>query len=170
MNGGSVMSEKRTRSVRRTESGGLCFRIDGKEEMSLRPGRGGWQVRAENDLDGWLLERGEAGTTGFILLRDDGRTEEGRTMPPPGNERCPDLRYLLTSGGSMYRIRLRGPRDGRYELQGWETPGAYLTARPGDRDWTISPEPAAAGLSEIRPLLILFAAEILDAEEPLAAA
>jgi hypothetical protein len=79
------------------------------------------------------------------------------------------LRYLLTSDGRLYRIQLCGPRDGRFELSSWETPGAYLTARPEARGWRISPDPASAGLEEIRPLLILFAAEILDSEEALVA-
>ena len=66
--------------------------------------------------------------------------------------------------GRVFRVVLRGPEDARFELLWWETSGAFLTARPGPQDWTITPEPAAAGLQEIRPLLILFAAEILHAE------
>jgi hypothetical protein len=164
-----LISEKKSRLLRRASACGFAFEVGGDEEMRLEPVREGWRVRAAGELDGWLLSRGEAATAGFILLREDGHTELGRTMPSPGGERGPDMRYLLTSGGSLYRIRLRGPQDGRYELQSWEAPGAYLTARQNGPDWTISPEPAAGGLQEIRPLLILMAAEILDAEEALAA-
>jgi len=65
--------------------------------------------------------------------------------------------------GRVYRMHLRGPEDPRYELVGWETSGAYLTARPGAGSWSIVPEPASSGLDEIRPILILVAAEILNA-------
>jgi hypothetical protein len=75
-------------------------------------------------------------------------------------------RDLLLSDGRVFRFVLRGPDDARFEVSGWETPGAYLTARPTKRGWRITPEPASAGIHDIRPLLILFAAEILDSEAP----
>jgi hypothetical protein len=115
------------------------------------------------------LSRGSPVSGGFVLVSADGRSEAGRTTALAGSGRDADLRYLLTSDGRLYRIQLYGPRDGRFELSSWETPGAYLTARPEPRGWRISPDPASAGLEEIRPLLILFAAEILDSEEALAA-
>ena len=50
-------------------------------------------------------------------------------------------------------------------MLGWETPGAYLVARPQSAGWTIAAMPACGGLQEIESLLVLFAAEILDAED-----
>jgi len=162
------MVEHEVHSLRRTSAGGLDLATEGGEKLRLQPAPSGLRVEPGSDLEGWLLARGDQPSDGFILLEADGETEAGRTMAQPGAGREPDLRYLLISDGCLYRIKLRGPHDGRYELQGWEAPGAYLTARPGSRGWTITPEPAASGLQEIRPLVILFAAEILDSEEPLA--
>jgi hypothetical protein len=168
MSKGGGMFEHAARSFRRTSSGGLALDAEGGATIRLQPSPEGLSVESKGDFEGWLLTRGDQPSDGFILLEADTKSESGRTMAPPGAGREPDLRYLLTSDGCLYRIKLRGPRDGRYELQGWEAPGAYLTARPGSSGWTIFPEPAASGLQEIRPLMILFAAEILDSEEPLA--
>jgi hypothetical protein len=165
---GALMSEHRERELRRTAAGGFALEVAGTGTIRLQPEPGGWRVAGKGELDGWFLHRGSLSSVGFILMEADGTTEAGRTMSLPGTGRDADLRYLFTSDGRLYRMRLYGPRDGRYELQGWEVPGAYLTARPGSRNWKISPDPASSGLREIRPLLILFAAEILDSEEPLA--
>ena len=168
MNGGALLSEHAERSLRRTAAGGFALEAEGAGTIRLQPVPGGWLVEEPDGLDGWRLNRGSLLSLGFILMEADGTAEAGRTMSLPGSGRDADLRYLLTSDGRLYRMRLHGPRDGRYELQGWEAPGAYLTARPASSNWTISPEPASSGLREIRPLMILFAAEILDSEEPLA--
>lgn len=168
MSAGGQMTEHPLRSLRRTGSGGFALESDGAGAIRMEPAREGWKVVAEGEEACWLLARGGQAWGGFILREADGESEAGRTMALPGSGREPDLRYLLTSDGRLYRIRLRGPREGRYELQGWEVPGAYLTARPERDGWKITPEPASSGLREIRPLMILLAAEILDSEEPLA--
>jgi hypothetical protein len=77
------------------------------------------------------------------------------------------LYYLLLGDGRLFRIAPRSPRDGGFELQGWETPGPYWIARPRKEGWTLQPTPASGGLLEIHALLILFAAEILESEKPL---
>jgi hypothetical protein len=61
----------------------------------------------------------------------------------------------------------RGPREGGFELLGWETPGAYLTAQPASDGWKLAPTAACGGLVDLRAISVLFAAEVLDAEEPL---
>lgn len=162
------MSVHRERSLRRRADGGFVLEAPGGGAIRLEPDSGGWRVEEEGGLDGWRLNRGDPPSHSFILLKEDGKTEAGRTSALPAAGRDAHLSYLLTSDGCLFRMRLCGPRDGRYELEGWEVPGAYLTARPGSRNWTISPDPASSGLREIRPLLILFAAAILDSEEPLA--
>jgi hypothetical protein len=166
---GSQMMVHLARSLRRTAAGGFELHAQGAERLRLEPVPGGWQVEGDGELRGWRLDRGNPHSHRFILYEADGSSEAGRTLSLPDSGRDPDLRYLLTSDGCLYRMRLRGPQDGRYELQSWEVPGAYLTARPGSSAWTISPDPASSGLREIRPLMILFAAEILDSEEPLTA-
>jgi len=64
--------------------------------------------------------------------------------------------------GRTYRLLLRGPADPRFELLGWEAPGAYLAARCDARGWKVDPQPASSGLREILPLLVLLAAELLE--------
>ena len=68
--------------------------------------------------------------------------------------------------GRLFRFALRGPRDCRFELSGRETPGAYLTARPQADGWQIEASPASGGIEDLRAISALFAAEILDSEEP----
>ena len=48
-------------------------------------------------------------------------------------------------------------------------PGAYLEAIPTEEGWTLAATAAGGGITDLSVLLILFAAEILDAEEPLQA-
>jgi hypothetical protein len=165
----TAMFEHRERSLERPSEGEFALTAEGLEEIRLRPEKEGWVVEGAGDLGGWRLRRGSPVSGGFILTSAEGKSEAGRTTALAGSGRDADLRYLLTSDGRLYRIQLCGPRDGRFELSSWETPGAYLTARPEARGWRISPDPASAGLEEIRPLLILFAAEILDSEEALVA-
>ena len=128
-------------------------------------GDGGWVVESDDELDGWSLRR--ARTPGFVLRGKDGNSEAARTMPPVGTGTETGLRFLLLEDGRLFRIVLRGPRDGRYELTGWETTGAYLTARPEAEGWSLEPTSACGGLEEIRVLCLMLAAEVLDAEEAL---
>jgi len=72
--------------------------------------------------------------------------------------------WLLLEDGRLFRVCLRGPRRCRFELRGWETSGAYFEATPESRGWNIAPMVAGAELRGVTPLLMLFAAEILDAD------
>ena len=96
-----------------------------------------------------------------------GRGDEPTSLRLCGAGHVSDLRYLLMDDGRLFRIVFGGPRQGRYELLGWETPGAYLVALPDSDGWRIEPTPACSGIPEIRAITLLFAAEILDSEAPL---
>ncbi len=101
-------------------------------------------------------------------MRASGAADEiGRTMPLVGAEEIAASRFLLLDSGRLFCIRRRGPRDEGFELLGWETSGAFLTARPEPRGWTLVSNAACRGLEDIQVLSILFAAEILDADRAL---
>ena len=162
----SFMNDHPEQMLGRLPAGGFELIADGAPPTRFVPDRDGWRADGAAP-DGWALRRpGEAGAR-FVLLAEDGETEIGRTMSLDGSDQNPDLYYLLLGDGRLFRIALRGPRDGRFELQGWETGGAYLEARPRTEDWKVAPTPACAGLDDIRALTILFAAEVLESERPL---
>jgi len=142
--------------------GGFTISAEGAEAIRAVPGPEGWTVDGPEPVSGWRLTRSGTGGRRFRLRGPAGETERGESSSIPGSGGEGE-RHLVMEDGRVYRILLRGPEDPRYELLGWETPGAYLTARPGTDAWTIEAEVASSGLDEIRPLLILFAAEILDA-------
>ena len=102
------------------------------------------------------------------MLRGAGGAEVGRTMPVVGGEGRAGLKFLLLDDGRLFRIALRGPRDGGFELLGWETPGAYIIARPEPNNgWSLIPTAACGGLTDLQAISVLMASEILDSEEPL---
>ena len=93
-------------------------------------------------------------------------------MPLVGGGREAGLKFLLLDDGRLFRIVLRlsgSPPEGGYELLGWETPGAYLRARPEPSGWKLVATAAGGGLTDLQAISILFAAEILNSEEPLRA-
>jgi len=159
--------EAETRRVERLEAGGFRIRTPGGGDIVAEPAGEGWTVRLLGSETGWTLRRSESSQGGFVLLAEDGQTEAGRTTPMEGLGFQANLYYLLLGDGRLFRIALRGPRESGYELLGWETPGAYLVARPDAADWTLTPTAASYGLPDLRALLILFAAEILESEMPL---
>ena len=150
--------------VVRLSDGGFALKA-GAQSHRVVAAEGGWIVESDDELDGWSLRR--ARTPGFVLHGKDGEREIARTMPPVGTESESGLRFLLLEDGRLFRIVLRGPRDGRYELTGWETAGAYLTARPLAEGWSLEPTSACGGLDEIRVLCLMLAVEVLDAETAL---
>lgn len=140
------------------------FVITPREGSPIRAVPVGHDLRIEGaaSLEGCRLARGEGPGARFLLLADDGRTEIGRSAALQAAENGGDERHLVMEDGRAYRLLLRGPADARFELLGWEAPGAYLTARCDPRGWWVFPEPASSGLREIRPLLVLLAAELLE--------
>ncbi len=155
-------------TVLRRGPGEFVVEQAGARPLSVRPAPGGWVVEGVHAKHPWFLSREEE-EGGFALQTGPAEHEVSRTtaLESAGHQR--ELRYLLMGDGRLFRIALRGPTDSRYELSGWETHGAYLTARPEGQRWRIDPNPASSGLPDIRSLAVLFAAEILDSGEPLQA-
>jgi hypothetical protein len=152
------------RVVGRLPGGGFALEASAGESIRVLPVSGGWKVEGPSDITGWQLARSAARGERFLLGTADGREELGRTTTLDESDPIATSRYLLAGDGRMFRIVLRGPAEGRFELLGWETPGAYLTACVSGDGWVIAPAPASSGLLDIRPLLILFAAEVLDSD------
>ena len=163
------MVDHSQRWLARRPSGGFEIRTAGQPTIGVDPSGSGWRVDRVEGMRGWSLRRAAASEGGFVLSAFDGRTEVGRTMPLVGSGRETGLKFLLLDDGRLFRIVLVGSRDGGMELLGWETPGAYLRARPEPSGWKLIPTAACGGLTDLRAISILFAAEILDWEEPLRA-
>jgi hypothetical protein len=163
----SAVVDHPDRSLARLSNGGFEIEAAGQRKIRVDPAGDSWRIDGGKALQGWVLRRTASDAAGFVLSGADGRTEAGRTMPLVGTGREAGLRFLLLDDGRLFRIVLRGPREGGFELLGWETAGAYLTARPVASGWTLAPTPAGGGLEDLTAISILFAAEILDAEEPL---
>lgn len=143
--------------------GGFRLVAHAAEPIEARAEEFGWRLVGPGIAASWrLVRRPESGGFALVTDGDDDAAAISSSLPGVGAER--DLRYLLMEDGRLFRMTLRGPRDGRWELGGWETSGAYLIARPRPAGWRIEPTPASAGLPSIRALSILFAAEVLEAE------
>jgi hypothetical protein len=155
------------RSLVRLSNGGFEIEAAGEQTIRVEPAGDRWRIDGGEGPQGRVLRRTGSDAAGFVLSGADGRTEAGRTMPLVGTGREAGLRFLLLDDGRLFRIVMRGPREGGFELLGWETPGAYLTARPVANGWTLAPTAAGGGLEDLTAISILFAAEILDAEAPL---
>ena len=67
----------------------------------------------------------------------------------------------------LFRIVRQGVRQTQFELIGWETPGAYLEAIPTESGWTLTATAAGGGIADLSVISILFAAEVLEADQPL---
>jgi hypothetical protein len=160
--GASAYVEHELRRVVRLPQGGFVVHA-GSGDHCVVPVQDGWAVEGDDEIGGCSLRRSR--NSGFVLRGQDGAREVARTMPLVGVGIESGLRFLLLEDGRLFRIVLRGPRDGRYELTGWETTGAYVTARPEAKGWRLEPSTACAGLKDIRLLCLMLAAEVLDAEE-----
>lgn len=151
--------------LERSPTGGFTLKPRGGQPTHLVPADDGRRVEGPEGLHGYRLAPAGEGSGGFVLRAPEGDREAGRTLPLEGFGRDARLIHLMSEDGRLFRIVLRGTREIWFELQGWETPGAYLVARPVSEGWKISPTAACGGLSEISALSILFAAEILEADE-----
>jgi hypothetical protein len=132
-----------TRVVRQPDGGFVL--VTGEATLRVVPREGGWVVEGDEEFHGWSLRRSDA--PGFVLHREDGSAEAARTMPPVGTGSETGLRFVLLEDGRLFRIVLRGPRNGAYDLTGWETTGAYLTARPDAEEWDTKTLSQALGRS-----------------------
>ena len=152
----------------RGSDGGFEVRAEGYPSLRAKPDEGGWCVGRESGLETWRLERSCDGAPGFVLSQEG--VERGRTMPLAGAPEA-GLRFLLLDDGRLFRILRCGARESWYELLGWETPGPYLEARPvPEGGWRFAATAAGSGLegvADMTALIVLLAAEVLDAEEPL---
>lgn len=151
--------------VVRVKSGGFRVQGRGGPVWTAEPQGRGWCV-AGIDVDSlgrWSLER--PGPVGFVLRTPAGQ-ESARTMPLVGAD-GEGTRYLLLEDARLFRILRRPPRDDGFDLEGWEVPGAYMRAVPEEQGWRLIVEPAGAGLPGVDLLMLLLAAEALDAEQRL---
>ena len=90
--------------------------------------------------------------------------DAGRTSHAAGSGHVTDGVSLLLSDGRLFWVLPRGDPEPRFELVGWEVPGAYWSARRKDDGWRLAATVAGRELGIVEELLILFAAEILAME------
>ena len=143
--------------------GGFEFAAAGEAPVRAVPHGDGWRMESGGALNGARLERQAADGGGFILAA--GSEELARTASLVGVGREAGLRFVLLDDGRLFRIVMRGPRRVGFDLLGWETPGAYLSAQPTeDGGWALAPTAAAGGIVDLTVLLVTLSAEILEAE------
>jgi len=117
-------------------------------------------LRRRTDVTGggYLLMEGAPGTEG---------AERGRTMRAARGPRTVDGITILLADGRLFQIR-SAIEEGRpgFELCGWEVSGAYVRAEAAPGGWTLSLTPAGHALPDAETLVLLFAAELADADGP----
>jgi len=106
-------------------------------------------------------------TEGGFLLADEEGAERGRTLRGARGARTVDGTTLLLADGRLFEIR-SAIAEGRpgFELCGWEVSGAYVRAEAGPDGWALSLTPAGTALPGAEMLVLLFAAELADADGP----
>jgi hypothetical protein len=152
------------RSVTRHPHGGFTLDRRAENEIRVVASQDGWNIEGDPEMQQWNLRRAGS-SAGFVLAK--GEHEVARTMKPVGMNEATAPKNLLLDDGRLFRIVSLGPRESGVDLLGWETPGAYLRARPAADGWTIEPTLACGGIPDVRALTLLLAAEVLEAEEPL---
>ncbi len=149
----------------RRARGGFVLAESGGREWKAEPGLHGLVVtgkgsdplhliRVVDQGDGYVLRHGIAG---------DGE-EVARSSRPPGGRMGVAGTSILREDGRLFRIVSRGTRTASYGLADWDSPGAFFEARPVTRGWRFVPTLAGSLLAGAEPVLIVFAAEILDGE------
>lgn len=146
---------------------GFVLRPEGGPPIRVRPRGDDWEVTADSPTPLAVLRRSEGSPGPFRLLESASGSELGRTLSLDGAAQRRELRYLLLGDGRLFRLRASVPAQAGFDLTGWVTPGAYLKARVHDAGWRLLPTPASGGIDDLLTLVLLFAAEILDADEPL---
>ncbi len=142
--------------------GGLRLQCAAGESFELCRDAGRLRVDEPSRCSGWTIQP-DRDAPGLVLLDGDDGNELARTSRGPGADAGAIAPSLLTADGRLFRIRSR-VRPPRFELCGWETPGAYLVIEPTEEGWRVRPTTASAGLAEIDTLTLLVAAEVLAAE------
>lgn len=161
--------EARLRDVAWTAGSDGSFRLElvGSGIVTARPVAGGYLLGGA-ETEGCRLEAPSDGSCGFVLIRDEEGTQEeiGRTTRDEGPGVQPV--DLLLQDGRMFRWTIRGARRPRFELSGWEVPGAYIEAIPGDGGWILRRTVAGNELEAPTSLFILLGAELAHAEQDVA--
>lgn len=155
------MNEHRQRRLIPAESGG--FQLEHPRSTTIQVNRTAesWVVSGDGDVEGWCIRDEERG---FRLERNEGELA-GRCLRTFMADRREPVVSVLLADGRLFRIGLRGPRDARFELTGWETPGAYFEARPTDDGWTVTATAAGMGMQDAEPLVLILAAYVRRSEE-----
>jgi len=145
---------------------GVTLDAPGAPSMRISPAGDGWQISGRDDVEGWRLERAEPAWSGFVLFAGSDGEELGRTTSLPDVVDEPNGRHVLLADGRLFRIIVRGPRNPRVELTGWEVPGPYLEALPqANGGWRLRASDAARAIADLRALTLLLAAELLRLDE-----
>jgi hypothetical protein len=139
---------------------GFVIEAADEEHVRVDAGTEAWTVEGAPVCRGWTLRRV---SRGFALL--DGVGDEiGRSSRMPGVRAGEGPSWILRRDGSLFRLAPRAGREFRYELSGWETTGPYLEVRPETNGWMMAPTAAGEAVRAIESLVILSAAEVLEAE------
>jgi hypothetical protein len=149
--------------LNRDTNGGFELQPASGARIQMVVAQDGWRVDGAANLGDCRLQQEQP--AGHVLQSAGDQTEIGRTLCLSASSPGLNLYYLLLDDGRMFRIVPCGPRDSRFELLGWETSGAYLVARPNGDGWRIVPTVACRGILNLDAILILFAAQILEADD-----
>ncbi len=152
------------RVVRDASGGFRVERAPGEPAVAATAAGEGWSVTAGADRAIGRLSRDGSFPGGFVIEEPSGGEEGlvGRTTREGGRAGLPAS--LLAQDGRLFRVVARLSGEPFFELRGQEAPGAYLRARRGGDAVTIERTIAGRDLDLAPEILLLFAAEILDAE------
>ena len=116
---------------------------------------------------GRLRRRTGVAGGGFLLEEGDEGIERGRSMRAAPGPRTVDGGTILLADGRLFAMR-SAIEEGRlgFELSGWEVSGAYVRAEAAPGGWALSLTPAGTALPDVETLVLLFAAELWDADGP----
>lgn len=125
----------------------------------------GWQVAFPNGDSVSTLHLLAVAHGGWELcdaasLAGAGECARGWVSTPTGE--AEGEATIVTDDGRLYRVVpvVGTSGEGRWELRGWETPGAYWTARRRREEWVVEPTVAGSRLPEDPALAVLFAAAL----------
>ncbi len=151
--------------VLRDAAGGFLVEAEsGEPVVTARVAGEGWTVTAGADRAMGRLSRDPSFPGGFVV-EDPAEGEDGlvgRTTREGGRAGLPAS--LLARDGRLFRVVARWSGEPCFDLVGQESPGAYLRSRRGEGVVTIERTIAGRELDLAPEILLLFAAEILDAE------